>query len=59
MSLIVACCVCGAVRDGDRWDQRVLPRDVPISHGYCPHCAEEARAELERFCEARRLARSA
>lgn len=45
--MIVQCCKCERVRDGDRW--LPPPTDGPpaaVSHTYCPRCADESYIEI-------------
>lgn len=48
--MVVQCCVCHKVRENGKW---LKPSEAPnpelCSHGYCPVCAAEAFAEVERW----------
>jgi hypothetical protein len=49
----VACCVCHRERTDDgRWTAPPSPREqaaLPLSHGYCPTCADALRAEIRAY----------
>ena len=60
VTMIVQCCVCNKVRDAQgEW---VTPAEKidreQASHGYCPACAADAFAEIQRWVEKRSRARS-
>ena len=44
----VQCCVCRKVRTDGKWEtvHGPIAGEEPISHGYCPVCADAAFAEL-------------
>lgn len=44
--MIVVCCVCQRVRQGEAWVEETVPAGTLPSHGYCPDCAAAARVEL-------------
>jgi hypothetical protein len=47
----VQCCVCKKVRTEGSWETVPGPftGGEPISHGYCPVCADAAFAELRAY----------
>lgn len=47
--LVPVCCVCLEVRAlDDKWYHvySLLPKDILISHTYCPNCAEKKRLDI-------------
>ncbi len=45
--MVIQCCVCKKVRVKGYWrDVPVRHGKAPVSHGYCPRCAEAAFAEI-------------
>jgi hypothetical protein len=45
----VQCCKCKRMKIDGRWRFASVHIHGPISHGYCPDCADSTR--LEHFCE--------
>lgn len=45
----VQCCKCKRIKLDGRWDYATKHVHEPISHGYCPACADATK--LEFFCE--------
>jgi len=50
--MVIQCCVCKKVRVDGHWTRKVPePLNEPVSHGYCPRCAEAAFAEIREIRE--------
>lgn len=49
--MILQCCVCKKVREGDQWVEPAheIAAGAPVSHGYCPDCAEDAADECAAY----------
>jgi DNA primase large subunit len=47
--MVVQCCVCKRVRDRGQY-RHAWPGELPlhVSHTYCPRCARETLAKLQR-----------
>lgn len=47
----VQCCVCKNIEEGDQWIAPALDAltGEPISHGYCPVCADDAFREIREY----------
>lgn len=48
-SLLVQCCVCRRVRQGESWRRRNVPTGVGVSHGYCPVCLAGLMGQVRRW----------
>ena len=44
--MIVQCCVCSNVKNGDKWVIPLAEVKGEISHTYCPECAKEVRTTV-------------
>lgn len=46
----VQCCVCGKIREGERWRFALYSEltSSPVSSGYCPACAEKAMLAMRQ-----------
>lgn len=51
MDIIVQCCECQRIRQDDAWiiPSFTYPKNVEISHGYCPACATKAIQAVEDY----------
>ena len=51
--MIVQCCVCRKYRENERWIETPPISDpaCPVSHTYCPPCAERLFEEIRKECE--------
>lgn len=61
LKMILKCCVCGRVRDGEEWNYRFeqTKGDELVSHGFCEECYENEMGKLkwESQCAAAALYR--
>ena len=45
--MLVMCCVCKKVRRGDRWvEAGPVDGSIPVSHTYCPDCADDVIVDM-------------
>ena len=51
IDILVKCCVCHRIREGNEWTGRIVEEDAGtiFSHGYCPECLDKACADLDAY----------
>lgn len=48
--MLKICCVCGKIEHEGIWmTGSVTTNKIPVTHGYCPFCFQEAMAQLEQY----------
>ena len=51
--MIVICCKCRRIRYGGEWTEAKHVEGGPVSHTYCPPCAEEAMVEINEVYQSK------
>lgn len=53
--MVTVCCVCNKSKTNDGWINTNIEESETLSHGYCPHCANQVRKEINEYKRLHRL----